>query len=142
MYAETIVRHLAAMGTAFVLTVSAPTRDRALRASEAGVRAVEAAERLLSTWRDDTPLARLNAAPPASATPVTPELFALLKRVFEWEKSDRRRVRPGGGAAREGVGTAQRRPHPERGGSSLEPAPRQTARLFTFEESSLRVSRR
>ena len=84
---ETILRHLAAMGTALSLTVSAPTRDAALRASEAGVREIERIEALLSTWRDDTPLARLNAAAVGVATPVSPELFALLKRVFEWEKT-------------------------------------------------------
>ncbi len=84
---ETVARQLAVMGTAFALTVSAPSRDHALDASEAAVRAVEAAESLLSTWRDDTPLARLNAAPPGVPTPVTPELFALLRRVFEWEET-------------------------------------------------------
>ena len=85
MDAATLVRHLAAMGTAFSLTISASTRDAALRASEAGVREIERIEALLSTWREDTPLARLNAAAPGIPTPVTPELFALLKRVFEWE---------------------------------------------------------
>jgi thiamine biosynthesis lipoprotein ApbE len=87
MYAETVARHLAAMGTALALTVSAPTRDLALRASEAAVREIERLEALLSTWRTDTPLARLNAAAPGVAAPVPPELFALLKRVFEWEKT-------------------------------------------------------
>jgi thiamine biosynthesis lipoprotein len=83
---ETLARHLAIMGTALTLTMSASTRARALDASEAAVRAVEAADRLLSTWRDDTPLARLNAATPGDPTPVAPELFALLKRVLEWEE--------------------------------------------------------
>jgi thiamine biosynthesis lipoprotein ApbE len=84
---ETIVRRLAVMGTALALTVSAPTRDLALDASEAAVHAVEAVERLLSTWRDDTPLARLNAAAPGVPALLPPELFVLLKRVFEWEKT-------------------------------------------------------
>src|SRR5471032_468634 len=84
---ENLVRHLAVMGTALSLTVSAPTRDAALEASEAAVRAVEAAERLLSTWRDDTPLARLNAAAPGEPHETPAPLFGLLKRVFEWEKA-------------------------------------------------------
>jgi len=84
---ETLVRHLAVMGTAFALTISAPTRGRALDASEAAVRAVEAADRLLSTWRDDTPLARLNAAPPRVSREVPAALFDLLKRVFEWDET-------------------------------------------------------
>ena len=48
MYLETIVRHLAAMGTALTLTVSAPTRDHALQSSEAAVREIERVEALLS----------------------------------------------------------------------------------------------
>ncbi|MEO8053982.1 MAG: FAD:protein FMN transferase [Acidobacteriota bacterium] len=83
---ETLARHLAVMGTSLALAVSAPTRDLALDASEAAVRAVERAEALLSTWRDDTPLARLNAAAPGDQTPATPELFRLLKNLLEWSK--------------------------------------------------------
>lgn len=86
MHSETIVRHLAAMGTALSLTVSAPTRDAALLASEAGVREIERVETLLSTWRDDTPLARLNAAAAGAATPVSPELFRLLRNLFKWSE--------------------------------------------------------
>ena len=112
MHNQTIVRHLAAMGTALSLTVSAPTRDAALDASEAGVRESRRTERLLSTWRDDTPLARLNAAAPGIATPVPPELFALLKRVFEWEKATGGAFDPTVAAARDGMGTAHGRPHP------------------------------
>jgi len=86
MNPSTLVRHLAAMGTAFSLAISAPTRDAALRASEAGVREIERIEALLSTWRDDTPLARLNAAPPGVPHEVPAQLFGLLKSAFEWEK--------------------------------------------------------
>ena len=141
MYAETIVRHLAAMGTALALTVSAPTRDRALDASEAAVHAVEAAERLLSTWRDDTPLARLNAAAPGVPAPVPPELFALLKRVFEWEKTTDGAFDPAvlplvtawglrsGGCIPDTTSLARARAASR-------------AALFTFEESSSTVTRR
>src|ERR1039458_9461920 len=87
MSKETIVRHLAAMGTALSLTVSAPTRDAALRASQAGMGDVTPMEALFSTWRDDTPLSRLNAAAPGVATLVSPELFGLLRKIFEWEKA-------------------------------------------------------
>jgi FAD:protein FMN transferase len=83
---DTLTRHLAVMGTTFVLTVTSVSRGAALAASEAGVREVERIEALLSTWRPDTPLARLNAAAPGDATPVPAELFALLKRVFEWQR--------------------------------------------------------
>src|SRR5450756_2796971 len=83
---ETIIRHLAAMGTALSLTVSAPTRDAALRASEAGVREIERIEALLSTWRDDTPLARVNTAPVGTTQPIPAELGEILGRGFAWSE--------------------------------------------------------
>jgi thiamine biosynthesis lipoprotein len=140
MLAETIVRHLAAMGTALAVTVSAATRDRALDASEVAVRAVEAAERLLSTWRDGTPLARLNTAAPGVATSVSAELFGLLKRVFEWERAT-------GGAFDPAVGPLVTAWGLRTGGRIPDAAALARAReasrpdVFTFEESSLRVTR-
>jgi thiamine biosynthesis lipoprotein len=141
MHHATVVRHLTAMGTAFCLTVSAPTRDAALSASEAGAREIERIEALLSTWREDTPLARLNAAAPGMATPVSPELFALLKRVFEWEKTTDGAFDPAilplvtawglrtGGCIPDATSLARARAA-SRGA------------LFTFEESSSSVTRR
>lgn len=140
MSVETIVRHLAAMGTALSLSVSAPTRKEALFASEAGVREIERIEALLSTWRDDTPLARLNAAAPGVPHEVPVQLFHLLRRVFEWEKST-------GGAFNPAVGPLVRAWGLHTGGripdaTALDQA-REASRpgLFTFEESSLRVTR-
>ena len=138
---EMLVRHLAVMGTAFALTVSAPTRERALAASEAAVRAVEAAESLLSTWREDTPLARLNAAAPGERLPVTPKLFTLLKSVFAWEERT-------GGAFDPAVAPLVRVWGLRSGGRVPGAAELAAARrasdpsLFTFEESPLRVFRR
>ena len=140
MHIETIARHLAAMGTALSLSVSAPTRDAALRASEAGVREIERIEALLSTWRDDTPLARLNAAAPGIPVPVAPELFNLLKRVFEWEEGT-------GGAFDPAIGPLMKAWGLRSGGRIPDTTELANARrasdpsLFTFEESSLRVSR-
>ncbi len=137
---ETIVRHLAAMGTALALTVSAPTRSAALTASEAGVREIERIEALLSTWREDTPLARLNAAAPGVATRIPPELFALLTSVFDWEKRT-------GGAFDPAVAPLVRAWGLRNGGripgfAELLAARRATdPSLFSFEESSSSVSR-
>ena len=137
---ETIVRHLAALGTALSLTVSAPTRDAALRASEAGVREIERIEALLSTWRDDTPLARLNAAAPGVATLVSPELFGLLRKIFEWEKAT-------GGAFDPAVAPLVKAWGLRMGGRIPDAQELAAARrvsdpaLFTFEESSLCVTR-
>ncbi|MGZ5429793.1 MAG: FAD:protein FMN transferase [Thermoanaerobaculia bacterium] len=137
---ETIVRHLAAMGTALSLTVSAPTRDAALSASEAGVREIARIEALLSTWRDDTPLARLNAAAPGVPHEVPAQLFDLLKRVFEWKKAT-------GGAFNPTVGPLVKVWRLRMGGRIPDATALARARdasrpdLFTFEESSLRVTR-
>lgn len=141
MHAETIVRHLAAMGTALTLTVSAPTRDLALNASEAGVREIERIEALLSTWRDDTPLARLNAVPPGVTMPVSPELFRLLKNLFHWSERTARAFDPTVAPLVRAWGL--------RGGGRipgltelLEARHATGPSLFSFEESSWSVSRR
>ena len=138
---QTLARHLGVMGTALALTVSAPTRGRALDASEAAVSAVEVAERLLSTWRADTPLARLNAAAPGELHETPAALFGLLKKVFEWEEKT-------GGAfdptvaplvSAWGLRSGGRIP----GARELLDARRATSTsLFSFEESSSSVSRR
>ncbi len=138
---ETILRHLAAMGTALSLTVSAPTRDAALRASEAAVREIERIEALLSTWRDDTPLARLNAAGPGVPTSVSPELFALLKRIFEWEKTTDGAFDPAvlPLVTAWGLRSGGRIPDAT---SLARACAASRASLFTFEESSSSVTRR
>src|SRR5512140_3903882 len=59
-----VERHVAVMGTMLTIEVRAATREEALRISAVALSEIEAAEALLSTWRTDTPLARLNEAPP------------------------------------------------------------------------------
>lgn len=71
---STVERRLASMGTELTLIVEAPQRADALAASEAAVRALEATEARLSTWRDDTELARLNAAPVGEPVTLSPTL--------------------------------------------------------------------
>lgn len=141
MSSETIVRNLAAMGTALSLTVSAPTREDALRASEAGAREIGRIEALLSTWREDTPLARLNAATPGKAVELPAELFKLLQRVFEWRERT-------GGAFDPAVAPLVRAWGLRSGGrvpgvAELLAARRATdPSLFSFDESYPSVSRR
>jgi thiamine biosynthesis lipoprotein len=138
---DTLTRHLAVMGTSFILTVTSASRGTALAASEAAVREVERVEALLSTWRDDTPLARLNATGPGVAAPVPPELFALLKSVFEWEKTTDGAFDPAvlPLVTAWGLRTGGRIPD----ATSLARARAASrAALFTFEESSSRVTRR
>jgi FAD:protein FMN transferase len=58
-----VERRLSVMGTSIDIAIGAADRATALAASERAVAALEAAEARLSTWRDDTELARLNQAP-------------------------------------------------------------------------------
>jgi thiamine biosynthesis lipoprotein ApbE len=86
---ETVERHLGAMGTELALSVTALDRARALEASEAAVRAIEGVEARLSTWRDDSELARLNRAPAGADVELSPELARDLHLVLElWRASE------------------------------------------------------
>jgi thiamine biosynthesis lipoprotein len=78
-----VERRLAAMGTWLELCLSGVDRERALTASEAAVRAIEASERRLSTWREDSELACLNRAPVGTPVLLSPELAADLARARE-----------------------------------------------------------
>jgi thiamine biosynthesis lipoprotein len=71
-------RRLTLMGTELTVAVTAGTRPAALAASERAVRALEAAEARLSTWRDDSELARLHAAPAGRPVELSPALAAEL----------------------------------------------------------------
>jgi thiamine biosynthesis lipoprotein ApbE len=70
-------RRLGSMGTWLSLRVTAADRATALAASERAVRAIESAEARLSTWRDDSELSRLNAAPAGRPFSLSPELAAI-----------------------------------------------------------------
>jgi thiamine biosynthesis lipoprotein len=77
------------MGTDLDLHVEAADREQALAASERAVVALEAAEARLSTWRDDTELARLNRAPVGQPQALSPRLAAELAAVRRcWEETD------------------------------------------------------
>lgn len=71
------------MGTALEIEVEAPDRAAALAASEKAVEALEAAEARLSTWRDDTELARLNRTPVGEPMVLSPRLAAELRAAFQ-----------------------------------------------------------
>lgn len=78
-----VSRRLALMGTVLDLEVAAGTRDQALLASEAAVRAIEAAERRLSTWRPETELSALGRAEAELPVPISSELAADLRSAFD-----------------------------------------------------------
>lgn len=93
----TVERRLGLMGTELDVKVEAANRAAALDASEAAVRALEAAEARLSTWREDSELARLNRAPVDTPVALSPLLAAELRGVQHWWKET-------GGAFDPGIG--------------------------------------
>jgi FAD:protein FMN transferase len=94
---DRVERRLSLMGTALDISVEAADRATALAASERAVTALEAAEARLSTWRDDTELARLNRAPVGEPVMLSQELAAELATAQAWWKET-------GGAFDPGVG--------------------------------------
>lgn len=81
-----VERRLAMMGTSLEIRVEAADRKQALAASERAVAALEAAEDRLSTWRDDSELARLNASPDSQ---LSPALAGDLRKAWRcWEETD------------------------------------------------------
>ncbi len=90
----TAERHLTVMGTSLHVAVSARNREAALAASESAIAEVQRVENLLTTWRDDSPLARLNVTLAGIAVPLDRELFAILLDVFAWSATTRRAFDP------------------------------------------------
>jgi|CXWL01.1.fsa_nt_gi thiamine biosynthesis lipoprotein len=80
--AGTVERRLTLMGTEARLQLLGPSRSEALAASERVVRALLAAERRLSTWTQESELARLNAAALDRTVVLSPELSAELAAAF------------------------------------------------------------
>lgn len=74
----TLERRLYLMGTEATVAVRASDRASALAAAERAVRALEATEARLSTWRPESELSRLNRAPVGSVVQLSPALAAEL----------------------------------------------------------------
>ncbi len=74
------------MGTTLRLVVAAASRQGALQATEEAFEAVRNLDDLLSTWREDTEIARLNHAPPGRAIPLSPYLYSLLRDAARWSR--------------------------------------------------------
>jgi len=86
------------MGTELEVSVEAANRAVALDASEEAVRALEAAEGRLSTWRDDSELERLNRTPVDRPLQLSPRLFQELRGVQHWWRETGGAFDPGIGA--------------------------------------------
>lgn len=96
--AEQIERRLGAMGTWLDITLSAGDRPSGLLASESAVRAIEAVEARLSSWRKDSELSRLNAAACGEFVPLSAQLRADLATVDHYWRSTQGAFDPSIGA--------------------------------------------
>lgn len=79
-----IEREAYLMGTRLRAHVEAASRAKGVEAIEAAFGAVRGLEDLLSTWRGDTELARLNSAPPGKPVRVSRKLLSLLGELRYW----------------------------------------------------------
>jgi thiamine biosynthesis lipoprotein len=84
---ERVERSAFVMGTVLRLEVVGATRACALAAAEAALAEVERLEAVLSSWRDDSELGRLNASSPAGPVAAAPELRALLAEAAGWREA-------------------------------------------------------
>jgi thiamine biosynthesis lipoprotein len=107
-----VERRLAVMGTSLEIHVEAADRNQALAASERAVAAIEAAEDRLSTWRDDSELARLNSG---QAVPLSPALAADLEEAQRCREETDGAFDPAVGRLVQawGLRSGGRRPDPE-----------------------------
>lgn len=80
----TVERRVTLMGTSLDVAVRGPHREAALAASEQAIAEIRRVEDLLTTWRSDSALARLNESLVGRAVAIDPELFAVLSEVFAW----------------------------------------------------------
>jgi FAD:protein FMN transferase len=86
------------MGTTLRVGVYAPSRADGIVAIEAALKAVQLTDGLLSTWRDDSELARLNHTPPGRTAVVSPALAGVLAEVVRWRRATGQAFDPAIGA--------------------------------------------
>ncbi len=88
-------RRVVVMGTVLEVEVSARDRETAVAASQAAIDAVEAVDRRLSTWSEESELSRLNRAAVGEKVTISPELEADLRDARHWWSETGGRFDPG-----------------------------------------------
>ncbi len=103
------------MGTLLRVSVEAPDHSTGLAAIERAFTEVQRLEDLLSTWRPDTELARLNAASVGAPFAASTELVGLLQEARRWRDATEGAFDPGLGVLIDAwdMRGAGRRPSPE-----------------------------
>lgn len=94
----TVTRDVLLMGTRATLTAETTRRDEGLARLERGIRILEAAERELSTWMDDSAVSLLNRQPPGLPWTASPALCGMLRDVYRWHRDTSGAFDPGIGA--------------------------------------------
>lgn len=82
--AATFSRAWLIMGTALEITLEAPDDAAAVTAFERAWRAVARVDTVMSLYRDDSDVTRLNRASPGMRVPVSRETFAVLSAAQHW----------------------------------------------------------
>ncbi len=83
--ARSFSRKVTLMGTEVYLEVQDPDRPRAFRRLEKMIEVLESEEHRLSTWRTDSHLSRVNAAPIGEPVSLDPEDCRLFEQLFWWQ---------------------------------------------------------
>jgi FAD:protein FMN transferase len=79
-----VTRDAYLMGTRVHLAAQAPTREAGLATLDRALRILEATERELTTWRDDSAISALNRHPVGAAWPAPAATCRMLRAVFAW----------------------------------------------------------
>jgi thiamine biosynthesis lipoprotein len=74
------------MGTTLGVVVAAPSRSQAIDATEEAFEAVRRLDDVLSTWREDSEIARLNHAVPGKPVLLSPDLYLILQDAARWSR--------------------------------------------------------
>jgi FAD:protein FMN transferase len=75
------------MGTTLSVAAAAGERQQAIRAIDSAFEAVRHLELILSTWRDDSEIARLNHSAPGTPVPLSAQLYTLLREAQRWSEA-------------------------------------------------------
>ena len=83
---SSLIRETWIMGTRFTVEIAGEDPAEVRSASEQAIRAVEAADRLLSTWDSTSEMSRVNRAPPSHSVEISHGLHRLLTESSEWAR--------------------------------------------------------